>query len=105
MKTGVILNAGTKWAFRLDGLITLSSDGSFGGNAIVIKRASDFEMYSSNGKGAIQGNGYQQRISGSSQNARLLRFMNCTNYSVHDLILVSLCDAIFPQEEYQSPSG
>lgn len=88
VETGVVLNAGSKWAFRLDGLITLSATGSFSGNAIVVKRASDFEMYSSNGKGAIQGNGYEQRISGSTQNARLLRFMTCTNYSVHDLILV-----------------
>ena len=71
--TGVVLNAGTKWAFQLDGLITLSEDGKFNGNAIVVKRATDFEMYSSNGKGAIQGQGYKQRISGSSQNARLLR--------------------------------
>ena len=71
--TGAVLNAGTKWAFQLDGLITLSEDGSFNGNAIVVKRATDFEMYSSNGKGAIQGQGYKQRISGSSQNARLLR--------------------------------
>lgn len=71
--TGVVLNAGTKWAFQLDGLITLSEDGNFNGNAIVVKRATDFEMYSSNGKGAIQGQGYKQRISGSGQNARLLR--------------------------------
>ncbi|KAI5776566.1 pectin lyase fold/virulence factor [Geopyxis carbonaria] len=88
MSTGVILNGGTRWAFRLDGLITLSPDGDFGGNAIVIKRASDFEMFSSNGLGAIQGNGYQQRTSGSAQNARLLRFMTCESYSVHDLILI-----------------
>lgn len=71
--TGVVLSAGTKWAFQLDGLITLSEDGNFNGNAIVVKRATDFEMYSSNGKGAIQGQGYKQRISGSGQNARLLR--------------------------------
>ncbi|KAL7271770.1 hypothetical protein RUND412_005451 [Rhizina undulata] len=88
MSTGVILNAGSTWAFQLDGLITLDPDGSFGGNAIVIKRATDFEFYSSNGKGAIQGQGYLQRINSSTQNARLLRFMNCTNYSVHDIILI-----------------
>ena len=69
----MVLNGGTKWAFQLDGLITLSEDGKFNGNAIVVRRAKDFEMYSSNGKGAIQGQGYKQRISGSSQNARLLR--------------------------------
>ncbi|KAI5838299.1 pectin lyase fold/virulence factor [Morchella snyderi] len=88
ISTGVVLNAGSNWAFQLDGLITLDVEGSFSGNAIVIKRATNLEMYSSNGKGAIQGNGYQVRISGSSQNARLLRFMNCTNYSVHDLFLI-----------------
>ncbi|RPA95795.1 pectin lyase-like protein [Choiromyces venosus 120613-1] len=86
--TAVILNGGGKWAFQLDGLITLSEDGNFNGNAIVVRGATDFEMLSSNGKGAIQGQGYKQRISGSGQIARLLRFMSCVNYSVHDLILI-----------------
>ncbi|KAL7271771.1 hypothetical protein RUND412_005452 [Rhizina undulata] len=88
MSTGVILNATSTWAFQLDGLITLDPDGTFGGNAIVINQATDFEFFSSKGKGAIQGQGYLQRINSSSQNARLLRFVNCTNYSVHDIILV-----------------
>ena len=81
--TGVVLNAGTKWAFQLDGLITLSEDGKFNENAIIVRRATDFEMYSSNGKGAIQGQGYKQRISGSGQNARLLRV--CSIYQPSEL--------------------
>jgi len=81
--TGVVLNAGTKWAFQLDGLITLSEDGKFNENAIIVRRATDFEMYSSNGKGAIQGQGYKQRISGSGQDARLLRV--CSIYQPSEL--------------------
>jgi rhamnogalacturonan hydrolase len=84
----VILNAGSAFAIQLDGLITLSSDGSFNGNAIVIKNGDDVEFFSSNGKGAINGQGYITRMTSSGQNARLLRFLNCSNVSVHDIILV-----------------
>jgi rhamnogalacturonan hydrolase len=86
--TGIILNGGSAYALQIDGLITLTSDGSFGGNAIVIKGASDVEVFSSNGLGAINGQGYITRITSSGQNARLFRFINCSNISFHDIILV-----------------
>jgi len=38
VSTGVILTGGTGFAFQLDGLINLTIDGEFGGNAIVIKK-------------------------------------------------------------------
>ncbi|TVY36592.1 putative rhamnogalacturonase A [Lachnellula subtilissima] len=86
--TGVTLNKGSAYAFQIDGLITLTADGSFGGNAIVIENASDVEVFSSNGLGAINGQGYLHRISGSSQNARLFRFISCSYISIHDIIFV-----------------
>ncbi|TVY51695.1 Rhamnogalacturonase A, partial [Lachnellula cervina] len=88
LATGVALNKGSAYAFQIDGLITLTADGSFGGNAIVIENASDVEVFSSNGLGAINGQGYLHRISASSQNARLFRFISCSYISIHDIILV-----------------
>jgi hypothetical protein len=38
--------------------------GTTGGHMIVIQNANDFEFFSSNSKGAIQGNGYQCRNAG-----------------------------------------
>ncbi|KDR70167.1 hypothetical protein GALMADRAFT_255018 [Galerina marginata CBS 339.88] len=82
MKTWVTLNHGTKWAFQMDGIITRTA--TTGGHMIIIQNAIDFEMYSSNSAGAIQGNGYQCRNAGP----RLLRVVNSQNFSVHDLIFV-----------------
>ncbi|KAI0633587.1 rhamnogalacturonan-hydrolase [Trametes polyzona] len=82
MKTWVTLKNGSKWAFRLDGLITRTA--TTGGNMIAIQGANDFEMYSANSAGGIQGHGYQCRNAGP----RLLRVIKSTNFSVHDLILV-----------------
>jgi hypothetical protein len=56
--TEVTLNAGKSFAIQIDGLITLTLDGSFGGNAMVIKNAYDVEIFSSDGMGAINGHGY-----------------------------------------------
>jgi rhamnogalacturonan hydrolase len=86
--TGVVLDRGTAFAFQIDGLITLTSDGSFTGNAIVIENASDVEVFSSNALGAINGQGYIARLTDSSQNARLFRFIKSTYVSIHDIILV-----------------
>jgi rhamnogalacturonan hydrolase len=82
MQTWQTLNGGTKWAFQMDGVITRTA--TTGGHMIIIENANDFEFYSSNSAGAIQGNGYQCRNAGP----RLLRVVNSTNFSVHDLIFV-----------------
>ncbi|KDR70187.1 hypothetical protein GALMADRAFT_890769 [Galerina marginata CBS 339.88] len=82
MATWVTLNNGTKWAFQMDGVITRTA--TTGGHMIIIQNANDFEMYSSNSAGAIQGNGYQCRNAGP----RLLRVVTSNNWSVHDLIFV-----------------
>ncbi|KAI0830349.1 rhamnogalacturonase [Trametes gibbosa] len=82
MKTWVTLKDASKWAFRLDGLITRAA--TTGGNMIAIQNADDFEFYSANSAGGIQGFGYQCRNAGP----RLIRMVTSTNWSVHDLILV-----------------
>jgi rhamnogalacturonan hydrolase len=53
MKTWVTLNGGSGWALQLDGIIYRT--GTDGGNMIFIRNANDFEMFSSTGKGAVQG--------------------------------------------------
>ena len=88
MAAGVVLSGASGWAFQLDGLITLTENGSFNGNAIVVEKGNDVEFYSSNNLGAINGQGYLKRQSDGAQNARLLRFISITNLSVHNLILV-----------------
>lgn len=70
---------------------------------IVIQNSDDFEFFSSNSAGAIQGAGYQCRNTGyvrsffmiyqcakywHSHRPRLVRVESTTNWSIHDLILV-----------------
>lgn len=88
MQTGVVLNKGSAYALQIDGLITLASDGDFSGNAIIIENASDVEVFSSNALGAIDGQGWLTRIGAADQNARLFRFITCSDISIHDIILV-----------------
>ncbi|KAJ5313750.1 uncharacterized protein N7443_000634 [Penicillium atrosanguineum] len=113
----VVLSNATSWAFQLDGLITAAYGGNwtvdrelllqgFAGKALindtingegdhiflldvlVIVNAVDFEFYSSNGLGAIQGQGYIYRNLDNTDRPRLVRLFSPTNASVHDLILV-----------------
>ncbi|KAG9095122.1 hypothetical protein FRC06_010098 [Ceratobasidium sp. 370] len=111
LSSTVSLNAGSDWAFQLDGLITLDYSayvsGKLAGNAIIFQRMNEFEVYSSNGKGAMYfvefldttnthtrnaGQGYIYRMrpnqDGRSTWPRLLRVMTSTNTSVHDIMLV-----------------
>ena len=71
-----------------DGLITLTSNRAFKGNAFVIENGQDIEFFSSNNFGAINGQGYIARLTSSGQNARLVRFITCTDVSMHNIILV-----------------
>ncbi|KAJ5885493.1 hypothetical protein N7495_010003, partial [Penicillium taxi] len=117
LSRGVVLSNGTNWAFQLDGLITAAYGGNwtidrelilqgFAGteiinatingegdnkfllDALVIVNAVDFEFYSLNGLGAIQGQGYIYRNLDNTDRPRLVRLISPTNASVHDLILV-----------------
>ncbi|KAI8137478.1 rhamnogalacturonase E [Fennellomyces sp. T-0311] len=85
METWVTLNGGEGWALQLDG--TIYRTGTGGGNMIMIKRTSDFELFSSTGKGAIQGNGYQFHADGSLNGPRILRLAMVDRFSVHDVAL------------------
>ncbi|CAE6534977.1 unnamed protein product [Rhizoctonia solani] len=96
LSSTVLLNAGSNWAFQLDGLITVDYSayvsGAVSGNALVFQRMNEFELYSSNGQGAIQGQGYLYRLrpnqDGRSGWPRLLRVHISSNFSVHDIKLV-----------------
>ena len=84
--TWVTLNGGKAWALQLDGTITRT--GTAGGNMIMIEHGSDFELFSSTGKGAMQGLGYVFHKDGNISGPRLLRFYEMTSFSVHDIALV-----------------
>ncbi|KAF5665594.1 murein transglycosylase [Fusarium circinatum] len=96
IKRSVVLSNGTNWALQLDGLITLAyggnwtvdRDGQFLQNGLTIINPVDFEFYSQNGKGAIQGQGYIYRNLANTFRPRLVRIISPINTSVHDLILV-----------------
>lgn len=86
MATFVTLSGGNDWAFNLEGIIERTGNVS-GGNMIAIENSDNFEFYSSNGKGAIQGFGYQFLEQGE-YGPRLLRLQDVTSFSVHDIALV-----------------
>ncbi|OAL51089.1 rhamnogalacturonase [Pyrenochaeta sp. DS3sAY3a] len=86
MKTWVTFEGGKAWALQLDG--TIYRTGTGGGNMLFVRNANDFELFSSTGKGAVQGNGYEEHKNGKRDGARLLRIEKTTNFSVHDIVLV-----------------
>ena len=86
MATWVTLSGGSAWALQLDG--TIYRTGTAGGNMIFVEHSSDFELFSSHGQGAVQGNGYIFHQSGSISGPRILRLYQVQNFSVHDIILV-----------------
>jgi len=53
MKTWVTFEGGKAWALQLDGVIYRT--GTAAGNMLFVRNANDFEMFSSTGKGAVQG--------------------------------------------------
>ncbi|TKA64390.1 putative rhamnogalacturonase B [Friedmanniomyces simplex] len=84
--TWVTLSGGNAWALQLDG--TIYRTGTAGGNMIMIEHSTDFELFSSTGKGAVQGYGYEFHKKGDTSGPRLLRMYEVTSFSVHDIILV-----------------
>ncbi|PQE29519.1 murein transglycosylase protein [Rutstroemia sp. NJR-2017a WRK4] len=91
-------------ADALNKTVNGEGDGQFLQDFIVIVNAVDFELYSANGLGAIQGQGYLYRISGksvtplsrilhtyhvsSTNRPRMLRLISPINSTVHDLLLI-----------------
>lgn len=86
LATWVTMNGGTAWALQLDG--TIYRTGTGGGNMLFIEHGYDFELFSSTGKGAMQGYGYEFHLNGSLTGPRLLRFAKMTSFAVHDIVLV-----------------
>ncbi|CRL18680.1 Glycoside hydrolase, family 28 [Penicillium camemberti] len=82
----VTLSGGQSCAIQLDGI--LYRTGTDDGNMIMVKHTTDFELFSSTSKGAVQGYGYEYHKEGSSSGARILRLYDVTDFSVHDLALV-----------------
>lgn len=85
MATWVTLSGGNAWAINWEG--TIVRTGTAGGNMIYIEHSTDFEIYSSNGRGAMQGYGYQFHSQGE-YGPRLLRLYDVTSFSIHDIALV-----------------
>ncbi|KAJ5175594.1 Rhamnogalacturonase A [Penicillium canariense] len=86
LNSWVKLTGGKSTAIRLDGI--LYRTGSDGGNMIYIEHTSDFELFSSTSKGAVQGSGYEFHKKGDLTGPRILRLYEVTDFSVHDLALV-----------------
>lgn len=85
LETWVTLSGGSAWALQLDGI--LYRTGTASGNMIFIEHASDFELFSSTSKGAVQGYGYVFHKEGSISGPRILRLYEVENFSVHDIAL------------------
>jgi rhamnogalacturonan hydrolase len=86
LATWVDFRGGSGWALQWDGIIYRT--GSAGGNMLLVQGASDVEVFSSTGKGAFQGYGYEMHAAGSITGPRILRFVKVTNFAVHDLAFV-----------------
>jgi len=89
MGTWVNFKNGKGVAIQIDGIITRNANaGSDGGNMILVQGGNDIELGSGTGKGAVQGLGYLLHRQGNIKGARILRFQNVTDFSVHDFIMV-----------------
>jgi rhamnogalacturonan hydrolase len=82
----VRVTGGSSCAIQIDGI--LYRTGTDGGNMIWIEHTTDFELFSSISRGAVQGYGYEFHINGSLTGPRILRLDDVTDFSVHDLALV-----------------
>ncbi|KAI5917660.1 rhamnogalacturonase a precursor [Camillea tinctor] len=85
LATWLELKNGKGVSINLEGVIYRT--GSGGGNMIFVRDSSDFEFYSANAQGAVQGYGYEFHKD-NTYGPRILRLYKCTNFSVHDIALV-----------------
>jgi rhamnogalacturonan hydrolase len=81
--TWVTFNGGSGWAIQWDG--TIHRNGQAGGNMLLVQRADDVEIFSSTGRGAFQGNGYEFHQKNDIKGPRILRFVKTSNFAVHDI--------------------
>ncbi|KAK3937868.1 pectin lyase fold/virulence factor [Diplogelasinospora grovesii] len=85
LSTWVTLTGGSGVSINLEG--TIYRTGTASGNMIFIEHTTDFEFYSGNSQGAIQGYGYVFHSQGT-YGPRILRFYEVTDFSIHDIALV-----------------
>ncbi|PYI11492.1 rhamnogalacturonase A precursor [Aspergillus sclerotiicarbonarius CBS 121057] len=85
MATFSELKDGVSSAVQLDGV--LNRTGSDGDTVLTFRNCVDFEFFSGNSKGAIQGNGYEY-LANDEYGPRLMRFQDMGNFSVHGFALI-----------------
>ncbi|KIM94056.1 glycoside hydrolase family 28 protein [Oidiodendron maius Zn] len=85
MSSWVSFNDGDSSAIQLDG--TIYRTGTAGGTMININNCKDFEFFSGNSKGAMQGYGYEF-IEKGTYGPRLIRFTDVTDFSFHGIALI-----------------
>ncbi|KAH8881749.1 glycoside hydrolase family 28 protein [Thozetella sp. PMI_491] len=83
----VSLSGGAGVSFNLEGIFLRMSNGTANGSIIAVQDTDDFEFYSGNSKGAIQGYGYEFHKE-NKYGPSLIKFTNVTNFSIHDMALV-----------------
>jgi rhamnogalacturonan hydrolase len=89
LRTWVSMRGGKGFAVQWDGTIHRGGGGEAGGgNMLLVQSSDDVEIFSSTGKGAFQGNGYEFHAKGNIQGPRILRFVKTTNFAVHDIMMI-----------------
>ncbi|KAI9697475.1 MAG: hypothetical protein M1820_007810 [Bogoriella megaspora] len=86
IQTQAALKGGSASAIQLDGTIYRNGDIN-GSYFISLTSCTDFEFFSGNSKGAIQGYGYEYLENGN-YGARMMRFTNVNHFSVHGIAFV-----------------
>ena len=85
MSTFPQLKDGTSSAVQLDGVI--NRIGSNGDTMLSFRNCQDFELFSGNSKGALQGYGYEY-LSDGNYGPRMMRFQDMGNFSVHGIAII-----------------
>ncbi|KAI2908216.1 CAZyme family GH28 [Aspergillus niger] len=88
LKNWVSLENGSAWAIQLDGVLYRDSSPASQSYMFAITGGSDFELFSSNATGAIQGSGYLYHRDDTYTGPRILHISGVSDWSVHDLVLV-----------------
>ena len=86
MNSPVKLSDGSGVALQIDGIIDVHNPANQA--AIEISGTSDLEIFSSTGRGGLQGNGYLRRRDASTAGTKyqhLLVINHCSRFSLHDL--------------------
>ncbi|RAL14232.1 rhamnogalacturonase A precursor [Aspergillus homomorphus CBS 101889] len=85
MATFPLLKDGISSAVQLDGVVHRT--GAAGSTMFAFRNCKDFEFFSGNSRGAIQGNG-NEYLAQDEYGPRLMRFKEMSNFSVHGFALV-----------------